>query len=142
MNHIFDIPQMAERIESLKAGVISGISIIFAFLATTVINTSLLDFQPSWLISTLLMGFSGFLFGVTYRYIIRNDHNPHLKSGAIMAFGLVRGLAEIDSAWKYRDQIQNAFVLAGESIFYFAIAATILNFAIQKNWIRPFLSSD
>jgi hypothetical protein len=137
MNNIFDTPQMAERLESLKAGVISSVSSVFAFLLTSAINTWLLHFQASWLISTIFMGFSGFLFGVTYRYIIRNDNNPHLKSGAVMAFGLVRGLAEIDSSWKYPD-----IALAGESIFCFAIAATILDFSIQKNWIRPFLGSD
>lgn len=140
MNNIFDAAQMAERLESLKTGIVSSFSSVVAFLLTSAINTWLLHFQPSWLISTVFMGFSGFLFGVTYRYIIRNDNNPHLKSGAVMAFGLVRGLAEIDAALKNIDI--SIIALAGESIFCFAIAATILDFSIQKNWIRPFLGSD
>jgi hypothetical protein len=141
---------MAERLESLKTGVIAGFSIIFTFFLTSVINTwfplpglEVDFFQLSWWISAVFMGISGFLFGVTYRYIIRTDNNLQLKSGAVMAFGLVRGLAEIDSAWKYPDQIPNAILaLALESIFCFAIAATILNFSIQKNWIKPFLGSN
>jgi hypothetical protein len=140
MNNIFDAPQMAERLESLKTGIVSSFSSVVAFLLASAINTWLFHFQPSWLISAIFMGFSGFLFGVTYRYIIRNDNNPHLKSGAVMAFGLVRGLAEIDAALKNIDI--SIIALAGESIFCFAIAATILDFSIQKNWIRPFLGSD
>jgi hypothetical protein len=36
------------------------------------------------------------LFGVTYRYIIQEDSNPQLKAGAVLAFGLVRGLTVLD----------------------------------------------
>jgi hypothetical protein len=140
MNNIFEAQRMAERLESLKTGIISSFSSVIAFLIAHAINTSLLNFPPSWLISTLFMGFSGFLFGVTYRYIIRTDDNPHLKSGAVMAFGLVRGLAEIDPAFKNIDI--STITLPAESIFCFAIAATILDFCIQKNWIQPFLGND
>jgi hypothetical protein len=140
MNNIFDAPKMAERLESLKAGIISSFASVFGFLLTSTINTWLFHFQVSWWTSAIFMGFSGFLFGVTYRYIIRNDDNPHLKSGAVMAFGLVRGLAQIDSTGKNIDI--TIIALATESILCFAIAATILNFAIHQNWIQPFFGSD
>jgi hypothetical protein len=51
------------------------------------------------LLSGIILGFSGFLFGVTYRYIIRVDTNPHLKTGGILVFGLVRGLTQIEVGW-------------------------------------------
>lgn len=43
--------------------------------------------------------FSGLLFGVTYRYLIRSDKNPQLKAGGVLAFGLVRGLTQIELGW-------------------------------------------
>jgi hypothetical protein len=129
MNNIFETPQMAERLESLKTGIISGFSSGFGFLLTILYSPT------SWWIGAISIGISGFLFGVTYRYIIRTDDNPQLKSGAVMAFGLVRGLA-------YPDKIQTTIALTAESIFCFAIAATILNFSIQKNWIKPFPESN
>ncbi|AFZ00285.1 hypothetical protein [Calothrix sp. PCC 6303] len=140
MNHIFDTPKMAERLESLKAGIISSVASVFGFLLTNIINTWLLHLQPFSWTSSIFIGFSGFLFGVTYRYIIRNDDNPHLKSGGVMAFGLVRGLAQIDGSLKNIDI--STIALPTESILCFAIAATILDFSIQQNWIQPFLGND
>jgi hypothetical protein len=103
---------MAERLESLKAGVIGSISLGLAFLSTSLINVLWLDkyfhlvgyntisiVNLHMLLSGVIAGFSGFLFGVTYRYIIRVDTNPHLKTGGIWAFGLVRGLTQIEVAW-------------------------------------------
>ena len=103
---------MAERLESLKAGVIGSISLGLAFLSTSLINVLWLNkyFQLvnyntvdivnlQVLLSGIIVGFSGFLFGVTYRYIVRVDTNPHLKTGGILAFGLVRGLTQIEVAW-------------------------------------------
>ncbi|NJN88715.1 MAG: hypothetical protein HC881_23575, partial [Leptolyngbyaceae cyanobacterium SL_7_1] len=66
---------------------------------------SLVDGRSSWdgfaiQLPMLLQGAialaTGFLFGVSYRYIVRQDENSHLKSGAILAFGIIRGLAQID----------------------------------------------
>lgn len=38
------------------------------------------------------------LFGVTYRYALRQDlRDGHLKGGVVAAFGLVRGLAQADA---------------------------------------------
>ena len=78
---------------------------------------------------------SGFLFGVTYRYIIRGDRNNHLQEGAILAFGLVRGFALIEGTaitpmW---------LLLIGESILSFAIASFSLNLAIKLKLLKPFV---
>ena len=103
---------MAERLESLKAGVIGSVSLGLAFLSTSFINVLWLDkyfhlvgyhtinmVSLQVLSSGVIAGFSGFLFGVTYRYIIRVDTNPHLKTGGIWDFGLVRGLTQIEVGW-------------------------------------------
>lgn len=144
---------MAERLESLKAGLIGGLSTGLAFLITTVVNGLLLNqyfsilninqFQLinlQFLLSAGIAGFSGFLFGVTYRYIIRVDKNPQLKSGAVFAFGLVRGLTQIEFGWNVNNTILPFLILAGESIFWFALAAIVLDTAILLNWLKPFSS--
>ncbi len=137
---------MAERLESLKAGIIGGFSLGMAFLITSVVNTLVLakyfpilaslqrEINWYWGLSGGIAAFSGLLFGVTYRYIIRTDQNPQLKSGGVMAFGLVRGLTFIDGT-----QISLPdFVLAGESILWFAIGAIALDTTIKIGWVKPF----
>ncbi|TAE56834.1 MAG: hypothetical protein EAZ87_17465 [Nostocales cyanobacterium] len=156
---------MQERLESLKAGIIGGSAVGFSFLLTTATNELLFNqyfnilnlnqFQlvnlliksqfllqlPHFLISAGTAGFSGFLFGVTYRYIIRADKNSHLKSGAVLAFGLVRGLSQIELGWNINNSILPFVILAAESVFWFALARIILDIAIFQTWLKPF-SSD
>ncbi len=83
MNATLDPQLMAERIESLKAGIIGGLSVCFAFLITSLLNTFVLakyfqvlislqsDLNWHLWMSGAVATFSGLLFGVTYRYIIR-----------------------------------------------------------------------
>ncbi|MDB9375606.1 hypothetical protein [Nodularia sphaerocarpa] len=141
---------MAERLESLKAGIIGGVCLCVAFLITSVVNTLVLaryfplfaslqiDINWRWWLSGGIAAFSGLLFGVTYRYIIRKDQNPQLKSGGVLAFGLVRGLTQIDCA----KTILPGLVLAGESVLWFAIGAIALDSTIQIGWIKPFGSTN
>jgi hypothetical protein len=142
---------MAERLESLKAGVIGSLSLGLAFLSTSLINVLWLNkyFQLvnyntvdivnlQVLLSGIIVGFSGFLFGVTYRYIVRVDTNPHLKTGGILAFGLVRGLTQIEVAWNINNPVLPFLILAAESILWFALAAFALDAAILRKWLKPF----
>ncbi|MDB9535310.1 hypothetical protein PN451_05510 [Dolichospermum planctonicum CS-1226] len=142
---------MAERLESLKAGVIGSISLGLAFLSTSLINVLWLDkyyhlvnyntiniVNLQVILSGIIVGFSGFLFGVTYRYIIRVDTNPHLKTGGILAFGLVRGLTQIEVAWNINNPVLPFLILAAESILWFALAAFALDAAILRKWLKPF----
>jgi cellobiose-specific phosphotransferase system component IIC len=97
-----------ERIESLKAGTLAALSFTLAYSITVVGNNLVLVEQfevlaslqitiaVNLLVRVAAAWLSGFLFGVTYRYVIREDKNPHLKSGAVLAFGLVRGLAPVE----------------------------------------------
>ncbi len=139
----------AERIESLKAGTLAALSLTLAYSLTVVVNSLVLAEQfeelaalqitaPITLLLKVAIGWlSGFLFGVTYRYVIRDDKNPHLQDGAVLAFGLVRGLASMEVE-------QNLWVLGVlgiESVVCFAIARLTLDWAIQRYWVKPFKSS-
>ncbi len=160
---------MTARIESLKAGTLSALSVTIAYIAIATPaagiafvsangaialgNDFLLpapvdllrDFQigisVNLLVKVAIAFLSGFLFGVTYRYIIRDDDNPHLKSGAVLAFGLVRGLALIERENNFFDGFWLSGILVVQSIIYFAIARFTLDWAISRNWLKPFTSN-
>jgi len=152
VNGSFEL-NIAERIESLKAGTLAALAVCVAFAAIALVNSQVLASQFSsltslqiasidlnLLISGAIAILAGFLFGVTYRYVIREDQNPHLKSGAVLAFGLVRGLAQVDVGYNLQGTLWPFGVLAVESILLFAIARFALDTAIQQNWVRPFNS--
>ncbi|MFN6513776.1 MAG: hypothetical protein RMY29_004635 [Nostoc sp. CreGUA01] len=153
VNTISNPQLMAERLESLKAGIIGGFSLFFGFAIASLFNTLLLakyfkilvslqtDFNWYLWMSAAVATFTGFLFGVTYRYIIRSDKNLQLKSGGVLAFGLVRGLTQIELGWSYNTTIWPLLVMAAESVLWFAIAANALDIAMQLNWVKPFSST-
>ncbi|MBF2051449.1 MAG: hypothetical protein EDM05_59435 [Leptolyngbya sp. IPPAS B-1204] len=138
--------QAAERIESLKAALTGAIAATLVSLATVSSNAWIrnrLTNDDTWLSqlldwSTLLhlgvASISGFLFGVTYRYIVRQDQNFQLKSGAVLAFSLVRCLPQLETKLDY-----GSFSLGLlESLLLFGIVALILNRLMQRGWIKPF----
>ncbi len=142
---------VTERIESVKAGLVTAIAFTVADLTAILLNNlifvtwgiwfHLLQF-PSGLDSLITIAtalVSGFLFGVTYRYIIRNDRNSHLKDGAVMAFGLVRGLALLEATVNKSEQFWSLSILIVEGLIGFAIARYCLDFALQRKFIKPFL---
>lgn len=130
--------QAAERVESLKAGLAGAVT---ATILAIIPASCLLDKSVSGLNSSLLQlsvaALSGFLFGVTYRYVVRTDHNSHLKSGAVLAFGLVRGLAQLEITL-----ITDPYWLTGlrilESLLLFALVALLLDYLMQRGWLKQF----
>ncbi|MDF5711779.1 MAG: hypothetical protein PUP90_29905 [Nostoc sp. S4] len=153
MNIISNPQLMAERLESLKAGIIGGFFLFSSFAIANLLNTLVLakyfqilqslqsDVNWHLWVSATVATFTGFLFGVTYRYIIRSDKNPQLKVGGVLAFGLVRGLTQIELGWNFHSTIWPFLVLAAESVLWFGIAAIAVDIAIQLNWLKPFPSS-
>jgi hypothetical protein len=143
-----------ERIESLKAGIIGSGAAGATFAITTLVH-QLLSLQAESLptipiasfthLQTAIAGaialLSGFLFGLTYRYIVRTDQNSHLKSGAVLAFGLVRGFATIEDLIVRQSEWGWLAVRVTESILLFAIAQMALDWAMRQKWIKPFQSS-
>ncbi len=152
MKATLDSQLMAERLESLKAGIVGGFSLFSAFAIASLLNTFVLAkyFQTlvslqsdvNWhlWVSGAIATFIGFLFGVTYRYIIRSDQNPQLKAGGVLAFGLVRGLTQIELGWNSNSTIWPFLILAAESLLWFVLAAIALDLAIQFRWVKPFSS--
>ncbi|MDJ0713998.1 MAG: hypothetical protein QNJ54_07235 [Prochloraceae cyanobacterium] len=140
-----------QRIESLKTGILAGFAFAVAYGMTVLINVFIL--APQWeifaflpkigLVNLLVKGtfayLSGFLFGVTYRYIIgSDDRNAFLKDGAVLAFGLVRGLAIAEISDNLRESFYLLVCLGIESIFCFAVARFTLDLALDRNWIEKF----
>lgn len=133
---------LTERIESLKAGLLAGLTVLSAFCLASVANSILggqpeIDLLVSLAIRSAIALLSGFLFGVTYRYAIRDDRNPHLKSGVVFAFGLVRGLAQVDGALDGEKAPLFVAVWAIESVLFFAMASGVLDWAIDRRWVQP-----
>lgn len=91
-------------------------------------------------VSTAIAAVSGSLFGITYRYAVRRDRNPQLRAGVVLAFSVVRGLAQVD--------VGSAFSLGGwpfmvslsESLIVFAAAVALLEGALHSGWIKPFFA--
>lgn len=143
----------AERMESLKAGTLAALSFTLAYSITVVGNNLVLAEQfevlaalqittaVNLLVKVASAWISGFLFGITYRYVIRDDRNPHLQEGAVLAFGLVRGLAPVEVEQNLSGAFWSLGVFGVESVLCFAITRFTLDWAIQRHWVKPFKSS-
>lgn len=137
-----------ERVESLKAGGLSASVATLVFAILLVINEWLAQWPivvsrltGSWISlsgSLASVALSGLLFGVTYRYAIRQDTNPQLKSGVVLAFGLVRGLAQVDTGFGITDTVVPFVLMAVESWIVFSCDRIILDLSLQRGWLKPF----
>ncbi|MGK7917186.1 MAG: hypothetical protein AB4038_16840 [Prochloraceae cyanobacterium] len=140
-----------QRIESLKTGILAACAFGVAYSMTVLVNSLILTREweifaqlPKMMAITLPLRAifalaSGFLFGVTYRYIIAADpDNSHLKDGAVIAFALVRGLAFIEISDHLSESFYILVLLGIESIFCFTLARLSLDAALERNWIKPF----
>ncbi|KAJ1627678.1 hypothetical protein T492DRAFT_1023395 [Pavlovales sp. CCMP2436] len=83
----------AQRVESVKAGVIAavagGLACALPALVVDGFNVAQWEFDVDTV--SLACG----LFGLTYRYIVRNDASEMLRQGAIGAFALSRASAAV-----------------------------------------------
>ncbi len=148
----------AERLESLKAGAVAAFGVFCGFGAIALTNTLILvprfDFLAGLEVGAIDLNFAfkgsiallaGFLFGVTYRYAIRTDTNPQLKSGVVLAFGLVRAFGQLDAGLFFEtgkipvvQDLLPFVVRSVESVLLFGIAGFVLDWAIGRSWIKPF----
>ncbi|MEG4799537.1 hypothetical protein QUB63_05210 [Microcoleus sp. ARI1-B5] len=147
----------AERVESLKAGSVAALSCLLGFGTIALVNLILAqrwDSLASLQVRGIDLNFAlrgaiallgGFLFGVTYRYAIRRDTNPQLKSGVVLAFGLVRAFGQLDAGLSFEAGKMPAlqellpFAVGGvESVVLFAIAGLVLDWTLGRSWIKPF----
>lgn len=133
-----------ERIESVKAGFLGAMTFTFSYILILGLNYTIwpenaLDIM-SLTLKVAIAFISGFLFSVTYRYIIRTDNNGHLKDGAVFAFGLVRGLVPVEMSADFCNNLGQLSILGMESIICFIVARLSLDFAFYRRWIKPFSS--
>jgi hypothetical protein len=143
----------AERWASLKTGISSGLiaaigGIAFAWATALMLRMPL--FLIDLALNGSLTGFSGFLFGITYRYVVRQGVNAHLSSGTVGAFGLVRGLASLQPQlltflhqglpWATQG-LTTALIAAltlGQNLALFALCRWSLDFAFDRQWLQRF----
>lgn len=140
--------QAAERQESIKAALFSAVAVAVTFSALTAFNQIVATAIPSlWMLqmqglnwqglgSGAIATLAGCVFGINYRYAVRTDRNPHLGSGVVMAFGTVRGLAQLDVGLMAQGVIWPFVVMAAESLFLFAIARLVLDLVLRLGWVR------
>lgn len=95
-------------------------------------------FDLSGLVRWTIAAIAGFLFGVTYRYIVRQDSNAHLRDGAVLAFGLVRGLAQVDLGLTLGLSLITLAIFSGESLLLFALVRLGLDRMLHSGLIQPF----
>jgi hypothetical protein len=127
-----------ERTESIKAGILAALAFTCAYSLTTLVNFLLLPDLFSAPVGVLMVReaialTSGFLFGMTYRYLVRYNDNHHLRDGIVLAFALVRGLG----LGEVFENFNTTLVILGiEGVFAFAIARFALDFAFIQQWIN------
>ncbi len=130
-----------ERLESVKAGILAGLAIVVIAGMGAVVNPEFMR-VPTIGLDISIAGFSGGLFGITYRHLVSKGQDEHLKSGAIGAFALVRGLAQAELFWVYRANLWAVGIAIVESFVMFGVAALVLDFALTAQWIQPFNGQD
>jgi hypothetical protein len=132
----------AERLASLKVGFVSGGTIAIACFGVATLKGWVLGeplgfWELGW--NALFAGVSGFLFGITYRHIIRHDRDAHLQSGAVGAFGLVRGLAMLPvPQWERWEPWLVAGLTLGESLLLFSLGRWMLDWCLAQGWVQRF----
>lgn len=140
-----------ERWQSLKAGALGAMTISLVFSLLTEIHSvlqmttvergvGLLTWQDGtqWIVSCAIAALSGFLFAITYRYVVRHSRNPHLKAGAVGAFSLVRGLAQAEIGWHTQASVLFLAVIVLESFVLFGVVRVLLDKALLQGWVKPF----
>ncbi|MFH7243265.1 MAG: hypothetical protein ACHWZW_10495 [Spirulina sp.] len=86
-------------------------------------------------ISVAIAALSGALFGITYRYAVRQDTSSYLRSGVIFAFSLVRGLALVNVGAAITMMGWPFLIAITESLLMFSVTAAVLELALRRGWI-------
>lgn len=132
-----------ERIESLKAGIVGAVAFSCALGVVWGVNLSvaqkpLILIPLGWYggIELAIAAATGFLFGVTYRYIIREDQNSHLQDGAVLAFTLVRTGTFLEQKARESLDFLPWAIFGVESLFCFYLTRLTLDVAIKWQWVK------
>lgn len=84
--------QFWERIESIKSAGVAAVSGSIAFAPYAIVSQgfSAHPFDAQWEFNHDMLALSIALFGIVYRYAVRQSTNPQLKYGVVGAFVLTR----------------------------------------------------
>jgi hypothetical protein len=134
-----------ERFESIKAGLTAAVAgllwAVMSWLGELTYGISVDGFTGG--IRVAIATASTFLFGATYRYVLRRDRNPHLKSGVVTAFILVRVMAQLEVSMPDLSELTWAsglpyLWLLVQSTFLFLAAQWVLDLGLRQGWLKPF----
>ena len=120
---------LKERIESIQVGSISALAFLVPYLLFLTVDRLFLGESITLIGAFVKISgaiISGFLFGVTYRYVVRNDDNPHLKDGTVAAFALVRGLVPLQLSTDLIADSGRLSLFLGESFICFLSSRLLL----------------
>ena len=120
---------LKERIESIQVGSISALAFLVPYLLFFTVDQLFLGESIALIGAFVKISgaiISGFLFGVTYRYVVRNDDNPHLKDGTVAAFALVRGLVPLQLSTDLIADSGRLSLFLGESFICFLSSRLLL----------------
>lgn len=137
-----------QRIESVKAGILAavmGAAVSFAFVGLDSGAMGIELFGHDEIAQSIrrvaVATVCSFLFGVTYRYIVRQDQNPHLRSGAVGAFALTRSLSQLENVDLLAGVLPLAIPLV-ESFGLFLAVRLLLDLGLKQKWLKPFQTSE
>ena len=155
----------AERMETAKAGTAAAAGGVLCSLPVAVVTaaataaaataTSGGSASQPLIDAVVYLGgaaASAFLFGLVYRYALRQDMtNVQLKGGVVAAFGLVRGIGQateilqnggsttpVGTTVNVEVVLGTAAAAMGESMLLFGFASVALEFAFQRGIVKPF----
>ncbi|GLJ54444.1 hypothetical protein SUGI_1169360 [Cryptomeria japonica] len=140
-----EIDEDAERMESIKALTVSALVGTFASIPIALFQAESIG---GLFIREAIVFISCALFGVTYRYTVRrNLENIQLKTGTVVAFGLVRGLSRFEAELPVDFDVNaillhapDAAFMVGEGILVFIAAAIALDYFMKIDLLSPFPS--
>ncbi|MEB3226477.1 MAG: hypothetical protein VKJ86_11815 [Synechococcus sp.] len=138
-----------ERLASVKTAVVGGATAGLLGLGLLLVHRLVgsagipLSFGSEIANLTLLINIgaaalAGALFALTYRYAVRTDENSQLKGGVVLAFTLVRGVAQVDAGSAIAQSGWPFVAACGENLMVFGLTAVVLNLGIQRGWLTPF----
>lgn len=102
-------------------------------LATNAGSTAVTDF------SNVALAIQLAVFGVVYRYAVRNDENDKLKQLTVGSFSIVRAFSCVNALSTSKiapDKWVQVAAYFGESALAFGLAAAALEYAWGKGWCR------
>jgi hypothetical protein len=145
-----------ERIESIKTAIFAGVGGSVAFAPYAILSGALQSppFNGQWEFNHDMFAVTIALFGITYRYALRDSTNPQLRYGVIGAFSLTRilNLIVVPSTcsaiplncgppffYVSTDMILQGLGYGLETALGFGGAAIVVDYCFYKGFIKKFV---